>query len=161
MHYRKAKGPIRICELCGIEFQARQYNQVYCKKTCYTKGKFGKVYQRKWRKIRSSSNPKQFLSELLSLRNRRQFLTTEDLLDIWNKQKGLCALSGFPMTYIFGEGRQHTNISIDRIDNTKSYEKDNIRLVCTIVNTMRNTLDDSELITWCRRIVNNSNKEIN
>jgi hypothetical protein len=53
---------------------------------------------------------------------------------LWEKQKGLCALTGIPMTYKFYEGRVNTNLSVDRIDSAKGYSKDNVQLVCMAAN---------------------------
>ena len=55
------------------------------------------------------------------------------LLNLWNKQKGLCYYTNIPM--------QLTNeivpelVSIDRIDSLKGYTEDNIVLCCYIINT--------------------------
>ena len=38
------------------------------------------------------------------------------------------------MTYKFYEGRVNSNLSIDRIDSTKGYSKDNVQLVCMAAN---------------------------
>ena len=40
-------------------------------------------------------------------------LTLNFLLDLWNKQNGLCALSNIPMTFDEGSGRVSSNVSID------------------------------------------------
>lgn len=84
-------------------------------------------------------------------------ITREDLHAIYDKQGGNCAYSGLPMTYIKdGSGTHLTNISIDRINNTKGYIQDNICLVCLAVNMMKYTMDLDELIDWCKLISNNN-----
>ena len=40
-------------------------------------------------------------------------ITKEDLLNLWNKQNGLCAISKIPMTYELDAGRVFSNVSID------------------------------------------------
>lgn len=75
------------------------------------------------------------------------------LLELYNNQKGLCAISGVMMTYMRGSGRVYTNISIDRIDNSKGYIKGNVHLVCDVVNFMKHTLTINELIEWCKLII--------
>jgi len=50
------------------------------------------------------------------------------------------------MTYKFYEGRVNTNVSIDRIDSTKGYSKDNVQLVCMAANQMKNDLSMEEFV---------------
>lgn len=47
-------------------------------------------------------------------------------------------------------------ISLDRIDSSKSYTKNNVQLVCWAVNQMKNNYSTEQLITWCSFIVNNN-----
>ena len=82
-------------------------------------------------------------------------LTLEDLRDIWKSQKGKCAISGIDMTYIFNKGRIYTNVSIDRIYPNKGYTKNNIQLVCMVINQMKSDLTLNELKYYCHKIINN------
>lgn len=75
------------------------------------------------------------------------------LKELWEKQNGKCALSGIDMTYKIFQGRINTNVSIDRIDSTKGYIKNNIQLVCMVINQMKNDLSVSELIHFCKNII--------
>lgn len=81
-------------------------------------------------------------------------INIEHLVDLHDRQKGKCALTGFPM--------HHTDefpdfaISIDRIDTSLGYQKGNCRLVCVRANMIRNELTDEILVWWARAIVNNS-----
>ena len=81
-------------------------------------------------------------------------IVIKDLIDIYTKQNGLCFITNEKMTHLRGKGRIPTNISVDRIDCTKGYYKDNIRLVCIAVNKMRQEFNDKELILWCQKIIN-------
>lgn len=80
-------------------------------------------------------------------------LTKEDLLSIYEKQSGRCALSGKTMTWGSGSGRILTNISLDRIDNNLGYTKDNVQLLCDFANNMKSTLSNEEIIEWCHSII--------
>lgn len=82
-------------------------------------------------------------------------ITFDDLLLLYYKQKGKCAISGIEMSYIIGGGRKDTNISIDRLDNSKGYVLNNIQLVCVQVNMMKGTLNKERLVFFCKNIVNN------
>ena len=81
-------------------------------------------------------------------------LTTESVIDLWNRQGGKCAVTGLPMTHIRGKGHfVLTNISFDRIDSGLGYTLDNVRLTCKIVNIMKAAMSDSEMLTWCQAIL--------
>jgi hypothetical protein len=84
--------------------------------------------------------------------NIRFYLKRGDLFDIWNKQGGLCAITGVQMTHKNGVGFVLTNVSVDRIDNSGPYSKENVRLVCRIVNHMRFQMSDVEFLKWCNLV---------
>lgn len=86
-------------------------------------------------------------------------LTYEYLRYLWDKQNGKCALTGIDMTYTFYEGRINTNLSVDRIDSTKGYTKDNVQLVCMAVNQMKNDLTYEELLYFCNAVLQKSKKK--
>ena len=65
------------------------------------------------------------------------------------------------MTYKFYEGRVNSNLSIDRIDSTKGYSKDNVQLVCMAANQMKNDLSMEELTSLCSMILNTVNESKN
>ena len=85
--------------------------------------------------------------------NRYNDLTLDYLMYLWEKQDGKCALTGMQMTYKFYEGRVNTNLSIDRIDSTKGYSKDNVWLVCMAANQMKNDLSMKEFVKMCEAVV--------
>lgn len=96
------------------------------------------------------------MKQLLSYGTRREFLDSDFLNELYKKQRGLCAISGVEMTYEQRGGRCPSNISLDRIDSSKGYTKDNVQLVCHIVNTMKMQYSVKELVFWCTKIVENS-----
>lgn len=85
----------------------------------------------------------------------------EYLFYLWTAQNGKCALTGMQMTYKFYEGRVDSNLSIDRIDSTKGYSKDNVQLVCMAANQMKNDLSMEELTSLCSMILNTVNESKN
>lgn len=71
-----------------------------------------------------------------------------DLVDIWNSQHGVCALSGLPMPLKDAE--------IDHITPVHSggtCSKDNLRWVLKIANRMKGKMLDADLIAMCKSIV--------
>ena len=83
------------------------------------------------------------------------------LINLYNNQNGLCAISGIKMTHYHNKGRCFTNLSIDRLDNTKGYLIDNIQLVCMAVNQMKSDLNEEELVYFCKNIIENHEKKNN
>ena len=78
----------------------------------------------------------------------------EYLFELWNNQKGVCAVSGIPMTYILYSGKIRTNVSIDRKDSMKGYSRDNIQLVCHIINLMKLDMSMGEMLYYCSAVLN-------
>lgn len=85
--------------------------------------------------------------------NRFIDIDMEYMFYLWQKQKGKCALTGVDLTYKFYEGRVNSNLSIDRIDSTKGYVKDNVQLVCMAANQMKNDLSMDEFIQMCESVI--------
>lgn len=78
-------------------------------------------------------------------------LTLEFMRDLWAKQEGLCALSGRPLGNI-GDG--YDSPSIDRIDNSKGYLKNNVHWLLWRVNEMKKDMDLKEFLKLCKDCVN-------
>ena len=117
-----------------------------------------------------ADTPYKFFSQLLSnarLRTRykkakkgwdeNELVDKHYLVELYKRQKGLCAITGFPMKMERGGRTLHENykynISMDRINNRLGYVVGNIRLVTKQANVMRNRLEDHELIVWATAIV--------
>ena len=110
----------------------------------------------KWRNTRKEKDINYYLNLLLhkaKLRNYSFDLSLKFLINLWNKQQGLCALSGIMMTH---EGAPiFTNVSIDRKNSDKGYTKNNVQLVCVGINKMKSNLTDRKFIEICTTIVRN------
>lgn len=81
------------------------------------------------------------------------FELTSDLLhELWKKQDGRCKLSGLNMTFrktpedIRNNLHARYLVSVDRIDSDVNYTKDNVQLVCSVVNFMKRDLPDEDFI---------------
>ena len=76
------------------------------------------------------------------------------LIQIWDKQKGRCAISGVHMTHIKdGTGVHDFNVSIDRVNPNLHYTPGNFQLVCHRINTMKHTLTEDMFYWWIKNIV--------
>lgn len=92
-------------------------------------------------------------------RNQKYDVDLEYLSVVWKSQNGIC-----PFTKQKLELRTHSNkekaspysASLDRIDNTKGYIRDNIRFVALIFNYARNTFSDEQVLQFCRQVASNA-----
>jgi hypothetical protein len=80
-----------------------------------------------------------------------------DIHDLWDKQQGLCAISGMPMSLVHGTVTKHNlqKVSVDRIDNDQGYHLHNIQLVTWQVNCAKSTGNLESLIEMAQGIVAN------
>ena len=85
-------------------------------------------------------------------------ITKDDIKTLYHAQNGLCALTGKPLTHYAyrsdnSQTKNYWNISVDRIDPSKGYVRDNIQIVGVIVNIMKTDLSDEEFLLLVRDIV--------
>ncbi len=106
-----------------------------------------------------TDTPYQYFSTLMHrVRRRSRYkgmsydIDKDYLVEIYKKQKGICAVSDTPMTMTRGKGDIYENMSIDRIDSAIGYIRGNVRLVCRAVNTMKADMTDEQTVIWCRKI---------
>jgi hypothetical protein len=90
-------------------------------------------------------------------------VTKEDIVNLWNKQQGLCAITKLPMQKVKAQRTTRSRCmnqfraSVDRIDSEKGYVKGNIRMVCAYVNVMKLDQTDEQLKFWCNAILKGMN----
>lgn len=112
---------------------------------------------------RAKSDPRSSLRATLWKRLRHRPtddpVTVDELLVIWSAQQGKCVLTGMNMVWGGDGGGDGSNsarpnsVSIDRIDCSKGYERDNVRLVCHCVNSFRGSMSDTEMLVYARLLV--------
>ena len=77
----------------------------------------------------------------------------DEFMNEWQKQYEktgtICPTLGIQMTYTGGENKVRTNISIDRINGKKDYEKGNVQFVSHIYNIMKQHYTDEEVDEIC------------
>lgn len=81
-------------------------------------------------------------------------VTKDDVLGLYLEQNGICALTGMEMKP-FEKGRKRARLrpSVDRIDNNGNYTMDNIQIVCSVVNIMKNDLRQEDFTMLCSKVV--------
>lgn len=99
---------------------------------------------------------------LQKLRNRAKLkgvscsVTKEELLQCYKNQQGKCYYSGMPMVLTLeGAGTIEENpyqITVDRLDSQKGYDKDNIVLCCLVANSAKSVLSQEEFFTFIENV---------
>lgn len=149
------------CE-CGIEKSVdgthlRKGRSVSCRRCSEHKDK-GLICSRIFFRAKRNAETRNLVFDLGKTNEEaRKFLY--DLLH--KKQKGLCVLSGLPIivaTTIKNDMRGETTASLDRIDSSKGYVRENVQWVHKLVNKMKMDLDESVLISLCESIATHKGK---
>jgi uncharacterized Zn finger protein len=147
------------CKICGVFFSKENRlikktidrNGVHCcSRDC------GKEYVVK--KAIEKSNP--FNHYLINIRKRKfsfnetqPIISAEYLETIWNKQKGLCAITNIEMHH----AKQRTSkeldqASVDRIDNNRGYIEGNVQFTTLGANYLRNTFDLDDVLKFIAKL---------
>ena len=120
-------------------------------------------YCRKLQKIKKyNSDPHSYVLRLIQLirqpsaikkGRRRCTMELDEFMNEWQKQYEktgiICPKLNILMTYTGGESKVRTNISVDRIDSKKDYEKGNVQFVSHIYNVMKQHYTEEEVDNVC------------
>lgn len=159
-----------LCKRCGEyknpedfyvgPYKCRMYRSYYCKKC--------EIERRKEREYKLKDviddDIEKYVKRILSgcrtrvnQKSLKYDLDIDFIIDLYNKQNGKCSISGLNMTHYNRCGYKYPfNMSIDRINPGGNYTKDNVRLVCNIVNEMRMDYTDKFLIFISKCIYENN-----
>ena len=89
-------------------------------------------------------------------KNRDFDLDITFAIELYEAQNKKCAVSGISFDFSDTNFRQRPFApSIDRIDCSKGYTKDNIRFVCTIVNMALNQYGENIFAEMCSAYIKN------
>ena len=148
------------CRHCGATFAKKHLRHAYCTPACKTAAtRARRLGDTAEQYARISGNWRRYFLRLCS-QKRRDELTPELLQAVLERQQGLCALTGVPLTCDLKKGeRTWTNASIDRIVPGGPYIADNIRLTCARINILRGNMADAEFLSWCQLVLTWSHKD--
>jgi hypothetical protein len=76
-------------------------------------------------------------------------LKIADIVTFWNKQNKICEYSGVEMTL---EAGKLNTVSIERIDSSVGYTKENTVLVCNIINRMKSDFQYEDFYLYCSNV---------
>lgn len=170
---------ILTCETCKKEFERKNSEAIrnanlgmrtFCSRSC--RGK--KIYEDIPISKRANCNnlKKKQLDEFSPFRphlksikchakkiNKLVELNLIDLKKQWEKQNGICSLTGWKMTNYLGSRDKPTRIperaSLDRIDSNEGYFPENVRFICMIAQFAKNNFCDEDVIRFCKAVTNN------
>ena len=172
LKYKQHRKLIEItCDCCGKKFlkPISEYNRNirlgrknYCSRHCVgianTSNLSAEWYKsecnkQNLRNINQSSKDEYTPFKNHMRRIKRRFkdydITKENLKELWDKQNGICPYSGLKMTLEFG----HMNsASLDRIDSSKGYMKNNIQFVVLPINYLKNSYSDLDVKRFLKSI---------
>jgi len=146
-YYRKYRATVKgkeVTKRASLRYRTSEYGRR--KRNINTKRYRSTIHghmQKLWAQTRSRAQN----------RNLEFNITVDFLKRLWNTQDGRCAVTFKLLHYGLGTGRHKDGISIDRVDSSRGYTKDNVRFICDAVNMMKNNMPDEELREWCRDIL--------
>jgi hypothetical protein len=158
----------KVCKKCqlvkSIEFFQKQYYKDgsscirhKCIECCNEEDKLRYLKNKtEGKKLSWNKSSEAYISKLFykaSQRNKEFSIEKEYVISLFEKQNGLCAISGEKLT--FDKDNVSSNISIDRINSNLGYVEGNVQLVCAHVNIMKWNKSTEELIEWCEKIISN------
>lgn len=136
----------RKCRICGVGIAA-EYRLV-CNPCKHTRDKT------RWR-----DNYEAYIGSRIRIAKTRAKksgtsfdIDKEFILDLLIAQEHRCAVTGLPFTRT-GDHVDY-DLSIDRLDSDRGYEKDNVVLVCNRANVMKNNMSLPMFVWWCKAVAN-------
>lgn len=141
-----------VCDICGLSFdkETKEYNRrkrlnknrFFCSGKCAGIKKTKGYNAFKFMLLSSKKNTKK-----RSEREVREYdLTEEFLKEKWNEQKGKCSYTKIDMILPHHTTHAEPNTaSLDRIDSSKGYTKDNVEFVCVFVNLGKNGFSKNQV----------------
>ena len=177
MKYKQHRKLITLnCDCCGCSYEKplSEYNRnqkfgrhSFCSRSCAMKF----LSNNRTQAMKDYSNSEKNKQLLLNLNNtyyvrypekifsyflrncRKRYkectLTLSDLQAQWDKQNGICPYSGLKMTLEFG---YMNSASLDRIDSSKGYMKNNIQFVVLPINYLKNSYSDLDVKRFLKSI---------
>jgi hypothetical protein len=159
-----------FCQECGNPFEraAKEHNRnqkfgrtTYCSLRCnaigrnkkYSKGNVNNFGGKKRQKDEWSAF-RYFIRKAKARDSEKGIhsnIDLEFLKELWEKQLGRCAYSNIQMDLnIFP--RQPHSASLDRIDSSKGYQKDNVEFVCLAVNFGKNIFSKKQMHDFISKV---------
>lgn len=143
----------------GAKFRAGKIKSCGCNLTAYNKSQIARDRSSNgnFKGYRGISG--KYFSSLKAAAKTRDYEFSISIEDIWNifeAQKGKCALSNLSIHFEPKSlNRSISTASVDRIDSCKGYTKENIQIVHKDINKMKNSYPQDYFIYVCKKIAEN------
>ena len=143
----------KICRICKTHFWTAKKITANCSKICSNsiESNLEKFFREKLSRLKSNA------------KNRKKDfdLSWVDLLDLYKKQKGKCFYTGIEMQLSYSTKTYKvcppTQLSVDRLDSAKGYEKNNIVLCIFCINNFKGEMSIEEFNYIVNKLKNNGN----
>ena len=89
-------------------------------------------------------------------RDLRFDITIKDAWDVFITQNRKCALTKLPLNFPTSGRNRDGTASLDRIDNSKGYTRENIQWLHKDINIMKMDFTTAEFINYCQLVIENS-----
>lgn len=152
-NYAPKDGYHTYCKECNAR-RAREFRAKYKERTGTTDyrgtGKI-KTYPKEDRRLISAIRQKISWSKSNNKRSNRPFnIDIDYMYDLWKKQEGLCALTGYPMSL---DGNTNLRLSIDKIIPELGYVKGNVQWTLFAANRAKGDMSQDDFIIMCKMII--------
>jgi len=181
MKQQKRKTIVIKCNGCQKDFEKTlsEYNRNekkgknhWCSLSCQAKYsiKNPKGFSKNLKKGREKddfSSFRYFLKKIRQRHKEKKFsetdITLNFLKELWEKQNGICSITGWEMvlpesTVGFNTIINPRKASLDRIEPHKPYMKDNIRYIAFMANMCKHEFSDTEVLIFAEAVINHKNK---
>lgn len=157
--HRKDKWHFR-CKMCTSLYSS-QWGKAHRNRLKIARGEHPVIGKISYRKYTNAVDAKlgRHISHIRSrsLKNNIPFdLSSDHLPLLWAKQNGICALTGDAMNV--DSRPMRFRASVDRIDPSKGYTKDNVQLVCWYANTCKQNLNPEALYEFCFKVLSKAGR---
>ena len=147
----------KICPLCNTSFTKKMGFTKYCSPECSRKGH---LERESFRRRSSVEYTLRVIAAGCKNRAKRTGkecdIDVQYLLDKLKEQDGKCAMTGVELlssrTNTRINSHPHT-VTVDRIDSTKGYTKDNVQIVSYIYNCAKNNWSHDDVIQMAKGVL--------
>ena len=153
------------CDQCGTHFEKaeselkrsiKNNRRNFCSRSCSSKSNLGN-----FNKVRNTNS--EYLSpgnrrddytlfrphlRRVQKRNQEYSITLQDMLEVWEKQNGICIYSKVNLIECKNIGINDPiyTMSLDRIDSNIGYTKENIQFISIAMNHLKNSMTHSKMM---------------
>lgn len=149
------------CRVCGSTDRYPRTHRIGPCRPCHKKNRPDLAHYYRYREA-NMMDPQWRLNKLFrmaksraTVKGREFTITLQDLLDLWEKQGGKCAVSGraFELAFTDGDGPHPDGLSLDRVDANIGYTAGNVRLVTYHINTALSKFGEDALMQLALDII--------